>query len=289
MAASSGSPTRVTFHGRIPLEDVPAAVAAADLGIAPTRLDDFTATSLSTKVFEYAALRQAGRRVAPAARRADIRPGHRPDLSVRGRRRDGGRDRQDRRRRARPARPGRAHSRSRREAGLGRGGRPLCCHRRSPGSAPSARRESEDRRTWGRESMSPSHRERRQGADDDGELATPAVPPAPEPPEPGSPAPGLVPTKGDPGRPTAKRIANLEARSHDLEAELERRGDLLREAVATTKVQTRELRQVRRELDALRRRRSVRLAVAVADRVRPVAVRIRAARHVCGRGPGRPP
>ncbi len=132
--------------------------------------------------------------------------------------------------------------------------------------------------------MSPSHRERRQGADDDGELATPAVPPAPEPPEPGSPAPGLVPTKGDPGRPTAKRIANLEARSHDLEAELERRGDLLREAVATTKVQTRELRQVRRELDALRRRRSVRLAVAVADRVRPVAVRIRAARHVADGG-----
>ena len=32
--------------------------SAADLGIAPTRLDDFTATSLSTKVFEYAALRK---------------------------------------------------------------------------------------------------------------------------------------------------------------------------------------------------------------------------------------
>ena len=58
MAAELGIAERVTFHGRIPLEDVPAAVAAADLGIAPTRLDDFTATSLSTKVFEYAALRK---------------------------------------------------------------------------------------------------------------------------------------------------------------------------------------------------------------------------------------
>ena len=58
LAAGLGIGERVTFHGRIPLEDVPAAVAAADLGIAPTRLDDFTATSLSTKVFEYAALRK---------------------------------------------------------------------------------------------------------------------------------------------------------------------------------------------------------------------------------------
>ena len=58
LAAELGIDARVTFHGRIPLEDVPAAVAAADLGIAPTRLDDFTTTSLSTKVFEYAALRK---------------------------------------------------------------------------------------------------------------------------------------------------------------------------------------------------------------------------------------
>ena len=85
-------------------------------------------------------------------------------------------------------------------------------------------------------------------------------------------------------RSTAERIAQLEARSRDLEAELERRGDRLRDAVATTKVQTRELKQVRRELDALRRRRSVRLAVAVADRVRPVAARIRAARHLADGG-----
>ena len=35
---------------------MPAAVAAADIGIAPTRLDEFTAVSLSTKVFEYGAM-----------------------------------------------------------------------------------------------------------------------------------------------------------------------------------------------------------------------------------------
>jgi glycosyltransferase involved in cell wall biosynthesis len=46
----------VTFHGRIPIEDVPAAIAAADIGIAPTRRDRFTDVSLSTKIFEYSAM-----------------------------------------------------------------------------------------------------------------------------------------------------------------------------------------------------------------------------------------
>jgi len=46
----------VRFHGRIPVEDVPAAVAAADVGVAPTRRDPFTDFSLSTKIFEYAAM-----------------------------------------------------------------------------------------------------------------------------------------------------------------------------------------------------------------------------------------
>jgi glycosyltransferase involved in cell wall biosynthesis len=55
-AAELGIADRVTFNGRIPIEAVPAAVAAADIGIAPTRLDEFTAVSLSTKVFEYAAM-----------------------------------------------------------------------------------------------------------------------------------------------------------------------------------------------------------------------------------------
>ncbi len=47
---------RVHLHGRIPLERVPVAIAAADIGIAPTRRDAFTDISLSTKVFEYGAL-----------------------------------------------------------------------------------------------------------------------------------------------------------------------------------------------------------------------------------------
>ena len=46
----------MTFHGRIPIEDVPTAVAAADIGLAPTRHDPFTDVSLSTKLFEYAAM-----------------------------------------------------------------------------------------------------------------------------------------------------------------------------------------------------------------------------------------
>jgi glycosyltransferase involved in cell wall biosynthesis len=56
LAATLGVTDRVAFHGRIPIDDVPAAVAAADIGIAPTRRDRFTDLSLSTKVYEYAAM-----------------------------------------------------------------------------------------------------------------------------------------------------------------------------------------------------------------------------------------
>jgi glycosyltransferase involved in cell wall biosynthesis len=55
-ALSAGVADRVFFHGRIPIDDVPAAVAAADIGIAPTRRTEFTDLSLSTKLFEYAAM-----------------------------------------------------------------------------------------------------------------------------------------------------------------------------------------------------------------------------------------
>lgn len=55
-AVELGIAERVTFHGRIAIEDVPAAVAGADIGLAPTRHDRFTDMSLSTKVFEYAAM-----------------------------------------------------------------------------------------------------------------------------------------------------------------------------------------------------------------------------------------
>jgi glycosyltransferase involved in cell wall biosynthesis len=55
-AAAADLVGRVAFHGRIPIEAVPAAVAAADIGLAPTRRDRFTDVSLSTKLFEYAAM-----------------------------------------------------------------------------------------------------------------------------------------------------------------------------------------------------------------------------------------
>ncbi len=56
LAAELGMADRVTFHGRIPIEDVPGRIALADAGLAPTRRDEFTDFSLSTKIFEYAAM-----------------------------------------------------------------------------------------------------------------------------------------------------------------------------------------------------------------------------------------
>jgi glycosyltransferase involved in cell wall biosynthesis len=56
LTAELGVGAAVTFHGRIPIEDVPGAIAAADVGIAPTRRDQYTDASLSTKIFEYAAM-----------------------------------------------------------------------------------------------------------------------------------------------------------------------------------------------------------------------------------------
>jgi glycosyltransferase involved in cell wall biosynthesis len=56
LAEGLGLTDRVAFHGRIPLDDVPAAVAEADIGIAPTRRDEFTDLTLSTKIYEYAAM-----------------------------------------------------------------------------------------------------------------------------------------------------------------------------------------------------------------------------------------
>jgi glycosyltransferase involved in cell wall biosynthesis len=56
LAAELGIADRVGFPGRIPIEDVPRAIAGADIGVAPTRLDPFTGMSLSTKLLEYAAM-----------------------------------------------------------------------------------------------------------------------------------------------------------------------------------------------------------------------------------------
>jgi glycosyltransferase involved in cell wall biosynthesis len=54
--AAAGLVERITFRGRIPFEEVPGVVAGADIGLAPTRLDDYTRYSLSTKLFEYGAM-----------------------------------------------------------------------------------------------------------------------------------------------------------------------------------------------------------------------------------------
>ncbi len=56
LAAELGIGSAVTLHGRVPIDDVPAAIAAADIGLAPTRRDQFTDASLSTKIYEYAAM-----------------------------------------------------------------------------------------------------------------------------------------------------------------------------------------------------------------------------------------
>jgi glycosyltransferase involved in cell wall biosynthesis len=58
LALAHGIGGAVTFHGRIPIDDMPAALADADIGLAPTRRDPFTDLSLSTKVWEYAAMRK---------------------------------------------------------------------------------------------------------------------------------------------------------------------------------------------------------------------------------------
>lgn len=59
LAAELGIADAVAFPGRIPIEEVPSAVAEADIGVAPTRLDPFTGMSLSTKILEYAAMGKA--------------------------------------------------------------------------------------------------------------------------------------------------------------------------------------------------------------------------------------
>jgi glycosyltransferase involved in cell wall biosynthesis len=56
LAAELAVSDRVIFAGRIPIEDVPGAVADGDIAVAPTRLDPFTGMSMSTKVLEGAAM-----------------------------------------------------------------------------------------------------------------------------------------------------------------------------------------------------------------------------------------
>ena len=56
LANHLGIGDRVGFHGRLPLDEMPGVVAAADIGVAPTRRSPFTDFSLSTKIYEYAAM-----------------------------------------------------------------------------------------------------------------------------------------------------------------------------------------------------------------------------------------
>jgi len=51
-----GVADRVVLHGRIPLEAIPAALAAVDIGVSPIRRDPFTEISMPTKALEYAVM-----------------------------------------------------------------------------------------------------------------------------------------------------------------------------------------------------------------------------------------
>jgi glycosyltransferase involved in cell wall biosynthesis len=89
LAAELDIGSAVTLHGRVPIDDVPAAIAASDIGLAPTRRDRFTDASLSTKIFEYAAMGKpvvASRlpmveRTFPTATIWAYRPGNPEDLA----------------------------------------------------------------------------------------------------------------------------------------------------------------------------------------------------------------
>jgi glycosyltransferase involved in cell wall biosynthesis len=56
LATDLGIGDAIRFHDRIPVDAVPGALAEADIGLAPTRQSAFTDFSLSTKLFEYAAM-----------------------------------------------------------------------------------------------------------------------------------------------------------------------------------------------------------------------------------------
>jgi glycosyltransferase involved in cell wall biosynthesis len=51
-----GADERVTLHGRVPLDDLPDALAGADLALVPTRPEPYMAYSLSTKLLEAVAM-----------------------------------------------------------------------------------------------------------------------------------------------------------------------------------------------------------------------------------------
>ena len=54
--ARTGTESRVTLHGRVPMEDLPGLLARADIGLVPSLPEPYLAYSLSTKLLEYAAM-----------------------------------------------------------------------------------------------------------------------------------------------------------------------------------------------------------------------------------------
>ncbi len=56
LAAELGLADVVHFHGQQPIEQLPAAIRAADVGVAPMRQDVFTDCGLPTKLLEYVSL-----------------------------------------------------------------------------------------------------------------------------------------------------------------------------------------------------------------------------------------
>jgi glycosyltransferase involved in cell wall biosynthesis len=56
LVADLGLDDLVRFHGQRPLEEMPAAIAAADVGVVPMRQDIFTDCVLPTKLLEYVTL-----------------------------------------------------------------------------------------------------------------------------------------------------------------------------------------------------------------------------------------
>ena len=54
--ARTGTAGRVHLHGRVPMDDLPRALAAADVGLVPSLPEPYLEYSLSTKLLEYAAM-----------------------------------------------------------------------------------------------------------------------------------------------------------------------------------------------------------------------------------------
>ena len=54
LAAELGIADRLVLHGRVPLDDIPAALAAVDIGVSPIQRNPFTEISMPTKALEYA-------------------------------------------------------------------------------------------------------------------------------------------------------------------------------------------------------------------------------------------